>query len=637
VPRSDAAERVAALVDELLAAGESREGALRQAIEGLDAGERVLAERLAALALERASWQRGIVQTAKLAEVGMSMAELVHELRQPLSGIAGFAQLLSADPHAKDVPGWSKEILSQTSRMEQMLERMRRFVRAPEQQAVGPIEPAAAIKEAVALFPKLPPGVRVELQVAPSLPQILGEHGPLVQVLTNLIGNARDATEPEPGLILVKAAALSSGGVEIVVADQGSGLSKEIAERLFEPFATSKGERGTGLGLYICRQILEAWDGEIALSEPPASFKTAFRVVLRPASKPARARDEEGLAKSRRAVSQLVAEMSERLCRQPSERRILIVDDEPAVRRALKVLLATEPGLEILEAADGPAALALLSRHPVQLVVADKSLPGMSGLELLRRALERELACESLVVTGYPTPQAVLEAVEARACDFFVKPVSQVEQLRARVAEALERARWRQLSRGLGGDLRLWAERLLQVLPPAGDPDQPELRPVLETLAARPEGPGRVLVVEAAGLVERLALAGHQANGSVAADAAVPLLAEESFDALVIGRDVRHAEALALARDARAMSPATRVIWGTPIPSFDQALEVLRAGAFSILELPIEQETLESLLARAVRASREEARLIALEQSFELLGLSPSPASEASGERGCRG
>lgn len=618
--RSKAIQAVLALVDRLLAEGSEHEAALREALAKLDGPERALAEKLAAVALEQASWRRNLVQAAKLAEVGMSMAELVHELRQPLSGIAGFSQLLSADPRSKDAPGWAHEILNQTARMEQLLERMRRFIRSPDASGAGSVDAARAVKEAVALFPKLPPGVELRLEVASGLPKVRGESGPLVQVLTNLIGNARDATEPNPGTILVEARTHEGGGVQIVVADEGSGLSPEIARRLFEPFATTKGEQGTGLGLYISRQILAPWGADLRLVEPAPGFRTAFCITLPPAT-PARAAGRPSPEQSaERAIGQVIGEISERLDQLPRERHVLLVDDEPAIRRALKVLLSAEAGLQLTEAADGPSALSVLGRLPVHVVVADKNLPGMSGIDLLRKLRERDLVCESLLVTGYPSAASVGEAIEARARDYLLKPV-QVEELRAAVREASTRARWRQVARELSSELRLWAERLLQVMTAATEREMPALPSALEILAARPEGPGRILVVSEGSLIERLAMTGHLAEGPVSPEKAAALVAAERFEAMLVGRDLPHLEALALVRPARAAAPATQVLWAPPVADFEQAREVLRAGAVALIPRPVDQTTLERVLETAIRESRVEARLQALIKAFDELGL----------------
>ncbi|HCF60508.1 MAG TPA: hypothetical protein DFS52_21240, partial [Myxococcales bacterium] len=420
--------------------------------------------------------------------------------------------------------------------------------------------------------------------------------------------------------ILVEARTHEGGGVQIVVADEGSGLSPEIARRLFEPFATTKGEQGTGLGLYISRQILAPWGADLRPVEPAPGFRTAFCIVLPPAT-PARAAGRPSPEQSaERAIGQVIGEISERLDQLPSERHVLLVDDEPAIRRALKVLLSAEAGLQLTEAADGPAALSVLGRLPVHVVVADKNLPGMSGIDLLRKLRERDLACESLLVTGYPSAASVGEALEARARDYLLKPV-QVEGLRAAVREASTRARWRQIARELSSELRLWAERLLQVMTAATEREMPALSPALEILAARPEGPGRVLVVSEGSLIERLAMTGHLAEGPVSPEKAAALVAAERFEAMLVGRDLPHLEALALVRQARAASPATQVLWAPPVADFEQAREVLRAGAVALIPRPVDQTTLERVLETAIRESRVEARLQALIKACDELGL----------------
>jgi signal transduction histidine kinase len=253
---------------------------------GLDAPERGLAERLVE-PRRRCNITQQLTHTAKLAEVGLAMAELVHDLRQPLTAISGFAQLLHDHPADAEAPAWVAEIRRQSTRLEQMIERLRCFVRPSDEPREARADVSAAAREAVSLFYSLPPGVALDLEIAQGdLPKVGAEPGALVQVLFNLLANARDALgEREHGRILVRVEATGTG-VRAWVADNGTGILPEIRSRLFEPFATSKGAAGTGLGLYICRELVASWGGTIGLVEPTrAPYRTAFAVDL-PAVQP---------------------------------------------------------------------------------------------------------------------------------------------------------------------------------------------------------------------------------------------------------------------------------------------------------------------------------------------------------------
>jgi DNA-binding response OmpR family regulator len=567
-----------------------------------------------------------LVRTANLAEVGMAMAELVHELRQPLAGISGFAQLLSNNRSDPSAAGWVQEIHGQVSQMEEMIERLRRFLKpdAGEHEAEEPVDAAQVVAQAVALSPRMPPGSRIEKQIDRDLPRVRAEHNGLVQVLFNLLANAREALEQKgSGNVLLRASA-SSHGVEIVVADEGTGIAESIAGRLFEPFASSKGDRGTGLGLYVSRGRIRRWGGELRrLKVPPEPYVTAFSVELARAAGPAEspsAQQPVGKAgAAARAFELAVTDLKQMLGRVSVARRVLVVDDEPGLRRAMKVLLSSEPETEILDAADGPAAIRLLSESPAQLLLVDKNLSGMSGLDLLRWARSRELAFEAMVITGYPSLSSVIESAELGARDYLLKPIEHIDALRGQMREALQRQRWRQIVRGLGNDLRPWAERARQTMPAGTLAASPSLRQALGILAGRIEGPARVLVVSEASCASAVSHSGHIAMGPISPGQVLEAL--EGYDAVLIGVCFEQSKALDLARSVCAATYGPKVLWAIPLAHFDDALVVLRAGANAMISRPVDSKTLGPLLSRIAKAHREETRAQAMQVAISELGI----------------
>ncbi len=237
------------------------------------------------LAQEKELLARNLVQTAKLAEIGLAFAEVVHELRQPLASISGYAQLIEISALPADAANHLKEILEQSARMECMLDRLRRFLKVDNQEDLV-ADVRSAVQGTISLFPSMPPGVSLETEISSSLPSVIGSYHSLVQILTNLLTNARDAQANfGPGIIRIQAQ-WSGQQVSILVADQGAGVDPTIVTQLFQPFVSTKGERGTGLGLYISREIVSGWKGTLRLVEnPPALFRTAFELGLQPVAK----------------------------------------------------------------------------------------------------------------------------------------------------------------------------------------------------------------------------------------------------------------------------------------------------------------------------------------------------------------
>jgi signal transduction histidine kinase len=142
------------------------------------------------------------------------------------------------------------------------------------------VEPAAIIKDALALSRMDPlfPRRRVRSEVAAPLPQLTVDRQKLTQVLVNLVRNALHAT-PDGAAVQVTARARSRDEVEFAIEDEGSGIAPEIRERLFQPFASTKGGEGLGMGLYMARLIVELHRGRIAALDR-AQGGTRFEVVL---------------------------------------------------------------------------------------------------------------------------------------------------------------------------------------------------------------------------------------------------------------------------------------------------------------------------------------------------------------------
>jgi DNA-binding NtrC family response regulator len=132
---------------------------------------------------------------------------------------------------------------------------------------------------------------------------------------------------------------------------------------------------------------------------------------------------------------------------------VLLVDDDPGVRYTLREILASE-GLAVDEAADGTEALARFEAHPAPLVVTDLRMPGMDGMELLRRLVGRSPAPRVIVITAHGSERQAVEAMKAGAADYFKKPFEN-EELLAVVRRALEAVRLAHENERLAGELTL--------------------------------------------------------------------------------------------------------------------------------------------------------------------------------------
>ncbi|MDE2230369.1 MAG: PAS domain S-box protein [Alphaproteobacteria bacterium] len=228
--------------------------------------------------------QAELMHVARLGELGQMGAALAHELNQPLAAIVNYLQaarrLLQAAPDAPPRVGEAMEkAAAQAERAGQVIRRLREFVargetERREENINALIEEAAAL----ALVGAKSAGVTTRLLLRPDLPTVLVDKVQIQQVLLNLIRNALEAMDATDERVLTVEAVAADGLMTIMVVDTGPGLAPDVAQNLFQPFVTTKA-RGMGVGLSICRSIIEAHGGRIWASPRPGGG-TVFAFAL---------------------------------------------------------------------------------------------------------------------------------------------------------------------------------------------------------------------------------------------------------------------------------------------------------------------------------------------------------------------
>lgn len=219
-------------------------------------------------------------------------AVLAHEIKNPLSAIRGAAQLV-ARKLGEDDRALTELITDEVDRIAQLIDRMQRLGRE-QPEPVGPVNLHAAIRRAcetvsAAADSEIP--LREEFD--PSLPPVLANEGALVQVLINLIANARDACQDAKAPEIVLRTRFVSGlarnvmrlgrrvklPIEVQVSDNGPGVDPALRDHIFEPFVSSK-KNGQGLGLALVNKLVRDMDGRIGHERDEAAAWTHFRVHL---------------------------------------------------------------------------------------------------------------------------------------------------------------------------------------------------------------------------------------------------------------------------------------------------------------------------------------------------------------------
>jgi CheY-like chemotaxis protein/anti-sigma regulatory factor (Ser/Thr protein kinase) len=265
------------------------------------------------------------------------------------------------------------------------------------------------------------------------VPRVAAAPSRLGQVLLNLIVNAAQAIRrgaPERNEVRLRTSLAPDGRVAIDVEDTGAGMTPEVRGRLFTPFFTTKPDGvGTGLGLSICSRIVEGLGGEIGVSSEPGRG-TTFRVLV-PAAAGPRAAPETAAATPRDAgEAALVAVGGE------ERPRVLVVDDEEAVHRAMARLLGKTCDVSC---EDGTRALRRLEAgERFELVLCDVSMAGLSGIDLYvrLRALDPDQAGRVVFMSGGAFGPQVREFFAETAAPVLDK-ASSPDELRAAVAERL--------------------------------------------------------------------------------------------------------------------------------------------------------------------------------------------------------
>lgn len=226
-----------------------------------------------------------LIHVGRVSELSQVSAGIAHELNQPLAAMLNYSSLAKRMIAKKDTPSIEaaqkaiEKAGEQAARASEIIRRMRDFVEKRDTNR-SPDKINAIVEEAVALglIGAKADGIATHLELSPDLPPILADRIQIQQVVVNLLRNAIDAMAHVSRRELTLATRSHNNGVEVAIADTGSGIPDNVADRLFQPFVTTKPD-GMGIGLAISRSIIEAHGGDIAVASNPGGG-TVFRFTL---------------------------------------------------------------------------------------------------------------------------------------------------------------------------------------------------------------------------------------------------------------------------------------------------------------------------------------------------------------------
>jgi two-component system cell cycle sensor histidine kinase/response regulator CckA len=368
---------------------------------------------------EDITWQRELEtqlrQSQKLESLGRLTGGVAHDFNNLLMAIGGYTDLLLSklEPDTR-VRNYAEQIKKTTWRAAGLTKQLLAFSRK-QVTATTVIDLKELLKDlSNMLLHLLGPQITVSINTASRPLYLEADRNQLEQVIVNLAVNARDAM-PNGGALrleafdtqLVDDSRLPPGAyVCLSVADTGHGIEKHLQNKIFEPFFSTKGERGTGLGLATVYGIVKQAKGEVRVQSEPGQG-TTFTLLL-PLS----------VMLATEVESEAVPMVSR------GHEHILLVDDEEALRLSMQEYLEAT-GYTVVPARNGGEALDILSKEnrSIQMMVTDLTMPGVSGADLARKVWESNPAFAVLFISGYMDDAAheFLSARPART-DYIEKP-----------------------------------------------------------------------------------------------------------------------------------------------------------------------------------------------------------------------
>ena len=357
-----------------------------------------------------------------------------HELRTPLISIKGStATVLGASPapDPAEMLQFFRVIDDQADRMRGLIGELLdhgRIVTGTLSVSPEPVEVVSLIDPARSAFVSGTGRHALEIDLPEDLPRVLADRTRIVQVLGNLLSNAAKYS-PESSPIRIDAQR-EGVHVAISVSDGGRGVPPDRLSHLFRKYAAptggdrERGGAGAGLGLSICKGLVEAHGGRIWAESGGVGQGTRFTFTVPVAEEPVTAAPGPARAGRRMAVEH------------HEETRILVVDDDPRMLRYLRDAL-TGAGYAPVLTGDPEEVAGLIAMHKPGLVLLDLLLPGTDGIALMERVPELS-DLPVIFISAYGRDEATVRALDAGAADYIVKPFSPSE-LTARVRAALRR------------------------------------------------------------------------------------------------------------------------------------------------------------------------------------------------------
>jgi len=384
------------------------------------------AELERALATLRATQQQ-VVQSERLKALGEMVTGIAHDFNNALSLILGYGEFLQRECRkeriSSEMADATQTIVTAALDAAEIVQRLRDFHRPLDAaDTLRPVALDSLIDQTVAFTrprwgaQSLARGVTVEVvtELGRTHP-IPGNPAELREMLTNLIFNAVDAM-PQGGRITLRTQAIGDR-IELAVNDTGVGMNEEVRRRCLEPFFTTKGERGSGLGLAMVYGTVERHRGTVAIeSEPGRGTTFRFQFPL----------DYSGSAAP-------AVEVQTSTCPQ----RILVVDDQPELCDILRECLLRD-WHTVETAGNGQEALDKMDEHDFDLIITDHAMANMNGEQLAAAVKARTSETRVILLTGF---NASTDAeAKSEAVDLVLAKPATMAELRLAIHKVMQQS-----------------------------------------------------------------------------------------------------------------------------------------------------------------------------------------------------
>ena len=373
---------------------------------------------------EKRRLQEQLLQSEKMSAIGQLIAGVAHDLNNPLASVVGFSDLLG---EASDVPPRLAEPLAvirqEAERASAIVRNLLSFARRQEgERQLQSIRPILESTHQLLRNQLLAGRIELTLEFEPGLPEVEVHANQIKQVFVNIINNGAQAiagARPQAGGRIQIVTQCQPDGISVSIADNGPGIPEALAQRVFEPFFSTKSEgAGTGLGLSICLGIVKEHGGSMSLDPGGAgSGRGATFTVELPAG------ERRGLSPARPGAGEPEPSVTAVAAERPERLRVLVVDDEPHILHYMQATLESW-GHEVVLARDGSQALKRALMQPFDLIICDLRMPRLGGREMFHTLarMHPTVADRIIFATGDTVRGDTLQFLEELGRPFLQKP-----------------------------------------------------------------------------------------------------------------------------------------------------------------------------------------------------------------------